>query len=254
LSAYIAPDLQADHGPRSRLQHENARAGGVPIEDIVRMGEAVYTLAIGEHMREPAEHLARRAQVPFSVLPTWTGLEASDELVGLLSQISGVTAPAPLRRERELLIDAYLTSYYLFSDKRIAIASDPDLLFTLAQLVHSLGAQVVSAVSSTSRPRVLKHIPIERVSISDLGEFEDQARSAQAQLLLTHSHGRDAAARLGVPLYRVGFPIVDRLGAQDRCWLGYAGTRRLVFDLANQLQPRSWTDDLEDELIPAPRA
>jgi len=250
LSAYIAPDLRTDYGPRSRQQHENTRAGGAPITDIVRMAEAVYTLAIGEHMREPAELLAKRAGVPFSVLPTWTGLEASDKLVGLLSQLSGVAAPASLRRQRELLLDAYLTSCYVFSDKRVAIASDPDLLFALTQLVHGLGARVVSAVSSTSRPRVLKQLSAERVSIADLGEWEEQAGSARAQLLLTHSHGRDASHRLGVPLYRVGFPIVDRLGVQDRCWLGYAGTRRLVFDLANLLQPRSWTEDMEDELFP----
>jgi nitrogenase molybdenum-iron protein NifN len=55
-----------------------------------------------------------------------------------------------------------------------------------------------------------------------------------------------AAERLGVPLFRVGFPIFDRLGVQDRSWVGYRGTRALVYELANvfqsQLQPHTPAD------------
>ncbi|MEY4575879.1 MAG: nitrogenase iron-molybdenum cofactor biosynthesis protein NifN, partial [Pseudomonadota bacterium] len=153
-------------------------------------------------------------------------------------------APPALREQRAALIDACLDSQHLFAGTRIAIASDPDLLYTLAQLFTSLGAEIVTAVASTGRSSILKQLPVERVLVSDLGDFEEEARSAGAQLLVTHSRGCMAAERLGVPLFRVGFPIFDRFGVQDRSWLGYAGTRRLVYEVANLLQPRWWSASL----------
>ena len=73
----------------------------------------------------------------------------------------------------------------------------------------------------------------ERVLVGDLQDFEDSARAAGAELLVTHSHGRQASERLDVPLLRVGFPIFDRLGAMHRCTAGYQGTLNLIFEVSN---------------------
>jgi nitrogenase molybdenum-iron protein NifN len=243
LSARIVPDLRVTRGSAAALQHENTRAGGARIADLARLGEAVHTLAFGEHMRGPAELLSQRTHTPHTVLHAWTGLEGSDALVRVLTQLSGVAAPVELREQRQALIDACLDSQHSFAGKRIAIASDPELLYTLAQVFTSLGADIVSAVASTSRSRILARVPVDRVLVSDLGDFEEEARATRAELLVTHSRGSMAAERLGVPLFRVGFPIFDRFGVQDRCWLGYAGTRRLVYEVANLLQPRWWASD-----------
>ncbi|MEY2632264.1 MAG: nitrogenase iron-molybdenum cofactor biosynthesis protein NifN, partial [Pseudomonadota bacterium] len=42
-----------------------------------------------------------------------------------------------------------------------------------------------------------------------------------------------AAARLGVPLLRAGFPQYDLVGGYARTWVGYRGTRQALFDIAN---------------------
>ncbi|NBB69689.1 MAG: nitrogenase iron-molybdenum cofactor biosynthesis protein NifN, partial [Alphaproteobacteria bacterium] len=60
-----------------------------------------------------------------------------------------------------------------------------------------------------------------------------------AELLITHAHGRQAAARLDLPLVRAGFPIFDRLGAQDVCRVGYRGTRAFLLEIANAAQGRA---------------
>jgi nitrogenase molybdenum-iron protein NifN len=236
LSVCFVPDLSAALDGHVPDQFVNTTLGGAEIADITRMGEAVHTLAIGEHMRAPAEALHARASVPFTVLPSVTGLEGSDALVRVLTQISGKPAPQALRRQRSRLLDALLDGHFWFSGKRIAIASDPDLLYALSGVFANLGAEIVSAVSSTANSTILERIPTQTVLISDLGEFEENALLAGAELLVTHSHGRMAAERLGVPLYRVGFPIFDRLGVQDRCYVGYRGTRRLVYEVANLFQ------------------
>ena len=70
--------------------------------------------------------------------------------------------------------------------------------------------------------------------MGDLMDFEDLA--AGCDLLVTHSHGRQAAERLGIPLMRVGFPIFDRLGTQHKRTVRYEGTRDLIFEVANIFQ------------------
>lgn len=139
-----------------------------------------------------------------------------------------------------------LDGHFHFSGKHVAIASDPDLLWALSTLFHGLGAKIVCAVSSTKSSPLLTQVPCDTVVVGDLTDLEESARATGAELLVTHSHGRMAAERLGVPLFRVGFPIFDRLGVQQRCSTGYRGTRQLIYEIANlfmeQLRPHTPAD------------
>ena len=64
---------------------------------------------------------------------------------------------------------------------------------------------------TTTQSAVLEKLAIDEVLIGDLEDLEH--RSEGADLMMTHSHGRQASERLGVPLYRLGLPTFDRLGA-----------------------------------------
>jgi nitrogenase molybdenum-iron protein NifN len=215
----------------------------------------MHTIAIGEHMRPPAEALHAKTGVPLTVLPSLTGLEASDRLLALLSRLSGRAVPARLRRQRSQLVDVMLDAHFHLSGKRVAIAADPDLLCSLVRLFTSLGAEVVVAVSSTKNCAGLAQLPCERVNIGDLGDLEQLAREHEAELLVTHSHGRQAAEALGIPLFRIGFPIFDRLGHQYRTLGGYRGTRELVCEIANVFMSRlreHKPDDFPEAVPPQP--
>jgi nitrogenase molybdenum-iron protein NifN len=233
LQPVFLPDVSGSLDGHVPDKYEGASLGGTRLSALAHLADAQHVLAIGEHMRAPAEALGARTGLPSTVLPCITGLAGSDALVACLSQVSGVAAPQRLRRQRSQLLDAMLDGHFWFSGKRVALGCDPDLLYPLAALVHSLGASVVSAVSSTASSAVLEQVPCESVVVSDLGELEEAAARLQADVLITHSHGRQAAQRLGIPLFRVGFPIFDRLGAPARCTVGYRGTRQLIYELAN---------------------
>ncbi|MFT8921450.1 nitrogenase iron-molybdenum cofactor biosynthesis protein NifN [Acetobacter sp.] len=228
--------------------------GGTSLSEIANMARAVHTIAIGEHMRAPADTLTAVTGVPATVFPTLTGLEPSDRLVSLLARLSLRPVPGRLRRQRAQLVDAMLDGHFHFGGKRVAIAADPDLLFSLAQFFSGMGASIVTAIASTGGNRSLQHIPVETVVVGDLVDLEDGAAQAGADLLVTHSHGRQAAARLGVPLMRVGFPIFDRLGVSHEETVGYRGTRSLIFRVANQFLDESHACGPEDfeSAIPAP--
>lgn len=208
--------------------------GGTPVEDIRTLGRCVQAIAIGEHMRGPAEALTARTGVPNVVFQSLMGMKAADRFMMLLSELSGNPVPATIRRRRAQLQDALLDGHFHFGGKKIAIAAEPDQLYQLATFFQGMGAEIVAAVTTTGGSRILDKVPAVRVQVGDLGDLEDQA--AGADLLVTHSHGRQAAERLGIPLMRVGFPIFDRLGSQHKGSILYQGMRDLIFEVANLFQ------------------
>ena len=64
---------------------------------------------------------------------------------------------------------------------------------------------------------------------------EDLARERGAELVISNSHAAETADRLGVPLLRAGIPQYDRIGGYQHAWIGYGGSRQLLFALANAL-------------------
>ncbi|GLI94094.1 nitrogenase iron-molybdenum cofactor biosynthesis protein NifN [Methylocystis echinoides] len=204
--------------------------GGVTKEDVAEMGSAAWTIALGEQMREAAATLEARAGVPFELFDRLTGLAPNDAFVAFLSRISGRPVPRKLRRQRGQLVDAMLDGHFHFGGKRVAIGAEPDLLFALCQWLTEMGAEITAAVTTTTSP-VLEKIMAEEVLVGDLEDLETRAKDCD--LLVTHSHGRQAAERLQVPLYRMGLPMFDRLGAAHEVSVGYRGTRDLIFKIGN---------------------
>lgn len=119
----------------------------------------------------------------------------------------------------------------------MALALEPDLLAAVAGLLAEVGAEVVAAVAPTPSP-VLTRVPCPEVVVGDYADLEERAREGGAELLVAGSHGRRSAARLGIPLFRLGFPVFDRLGAQYLVTAGYRGSVALLFGLANALLDR----------------
>ena len=257
LTATFLPDISRSLDGHVPDTYIGTSLGGTALADIRAMGRAVHTIAVSEHMRPAAEALSKRTSVPHTVFANLTGLRATDELISLLSVLAGRAAPEPLRRQRNQLLDAMLDGHFHFSGKKVAIASDPDLLCALSTLFHGMGAQIVCAVASTKNSPLLTQVPCDTVIVGDLTDLEEGAAANGAELIVTHSHGRMGAERLGLPLFRVGFPIFDRLGVQHRCSTGYRGTRQLIYEIANlfiaQLRPHT-PADFADVLPPEPFA
>jgi len=209
--------------------------GGVGVDEIRGMGRAVHTLALGDQMLAAAVALEQKTGVPFTVFDRLTGLGPCDELMALLSKISGLPVPLRFRRQRSQLLDAMLDGHFHFGGARVAIGAEPDLLWTLGAWLSEMGCELQAAVTTTESLR-LSGLDIEEVVVGDLEDLEN--RSADCDLLVTHSHGRQAAERLGVPLLRMGIPQFDRLGAAHQVSVGYRGTRDLVFQIGNILMTR----------------
>ncbi len=244
LDPFFLPDLSGSLDGHIPTEFTPTSLGGISVEQIRRMNSACWTVAIGEQMRGAAITLEHQTGVPYKLFGRLTGLAANDELMGFLSEISGVPVPKKYRRQRSQLIDAMLDGHFHFGGKRVAVAAEPDLLFAMSHWLHEMGCKIQAAITTAASP-VLESVPIDEVLVGDLEDLE--LRSAGADLLFTHSHGRQAAERLQIPLFRIGIPVFDRLGPGQQVTVGYRGTRNLIFDVGNLLMtnaheptPETW--------------
>lgn len=232
LEPIILPDISGSLDGTVPDRWVATSYGGTTLDDIKAMSRSVATIAIGEHMRGPADKLNEIAGVPVRVVDRLTGLEAADRFVVLLAELSGQPVPARIRRRRSQLVDAMLDGHFHLGGRRLALAAEPDLLYAYAATFAEMGAEIVAAITTVAGSPALACMPI-KAQVGDLGDLETLADEHKADLLVTHSHGRQASERLDVPLMRIGFPIFDRLGNAHRLTVGYEGTRNLLFEAAN---------------------
>ena len=245
LTPIILPDISTSLDGHLASDWSGTSTGGTPLAAIRAMANSVATLAVGEAMRPAANLLAARG-VPARVFGGLTGLRATDAFVTALMELSGHEPPAIIKRDRARLTDACLDAHFQIGGLRVALAAEPDLAFGLGSGLTAMGAEIVAAVTTAGQNPNAERIPADEVIIGDLGDLERAAAAAGAQLMLTHAHGRMGAERLHLPLVRAGFPIMDRLGAQDQCRVGYRGTRAFYFEIANAVLAQSHRPRPED--------
>lgn len=250
LQATFVPDISGSLDGHIPDQWLGTTIGGTPLASLRGLGAATHTLAIGEQMRPAALALQARCGVPFTVFDRLTGLAATDAFVRRLADISGREVPARLRRQRSQLVDAMLDGHFHFGNVKVALAAEPDLLFAAGMLLSELGAELSVCVTTTRSP-LLELLPAAEVTIGDLEDFERSAAAAGCDLLMTHSHGRQAAERLGKPLFRIGIPMFDRIGNAHINHVGYRGTRQFICDVGNLLIARQHAAHPGDWPLPA---
>ncbi|MDR3632221.1 MAG: nitrogenase iron-molybdenum cofactor biosynthesis protein NifN [Isosphaeraceae bacterium] len=235
LTPVIVPDL-ADSldGHLTEDEFNPLTYGGATVAEIATLGDSDATLVVGRSLERAADLLQEKTGVPEYRFDYLLGLEAVDALVYCLHRISGREVPKKLERQRSQLQDAMVDTHFMIGQTRVAIAADPDLLLGFSQCLTQMGAEVVAAVAPAAGP-ALASVPVDRVQIGDLEDLEKAARERRAELLFGNSHAVDSAERLGLPIVRAGFPQYDLIGGYQRTFIGYRGTRQLLFDLANLL-------------------
>ena len=230
LSVIVLPDISGSLDGHIAPDWRGTTLGGTTLEQIRAAGASALTIGVGEQTREPAQALQSIAGTPLEIFDRLTGLEVNDRFLQRLAQVSGRPVPAKYRRQRSQLLDAMLDGHFYTGGVKVAIAAEPDLLLAVGSLLHEMGAELRCCVSTTkSASHAL--LAAETVILGDLEDLEQGA--ADCDLLVTHSHGRQAAERLNKPLLRIGFPVFDRIGNAHRCQVGYRGTMSLIYEISN---------------------
>ncbi len=235
----VIPDLGgALDGHLDEHDFSPTTSGGAQASVFAKLHRAQATLVLGSSLEEAADMLRCRTGVPDFRFSHLLSLSAVDDLVTALQEISGNPVPARLERQRSQLQDAMLDTHFTLGQARVAVAENPDLLQAFSELLVSMGAEVVAAVSAVPAEQ-LRRVPAQAVKIGDLEDLERIAKTERAELVIGNSHAAATAQRLGIPLLRAGFPQYDLYGGYQRTWIGYRGIRQALFDIANLLQGQS---------------
>jgi nitrogenase molybdenum-iron protein NifN len=230
LKPIFIPDLSASLDGHLEDSYSPVTACGTSLSELKHLGDSAFTLALGESMRSAAQILEQKFGIPYKVFSELTGLEATDNFLQASANISDTSVPEKYRRQRRQLQDAMLDTHFYFGCKRVSLALEPDLLWSIVHFLQSMGTQIHAAVTTTRSP-ILEKLPVKNVTIGDLEDFEQLAIGSD--LLIGNSHTAAIANRLKIPLYRQGIPIFDRLGNGQFTKVGYRGTMQLLFDIGN---------------------
>lgn len=233
LRPVLIPDISDSlDGCLTDADFSPVTTGGCLISELASLGEAKASLIIGSSLQKAGELLQEKTGVPSFYFNHLYGLEANDNLVLHLAEISDQPVPERIERQRAQLQDAMLDTHFMLGQLRVAIAADPDQLNAFIDLLQGMGAEIVAAISASNSPS-LAHINLDSIKIGDLEDLEQLAQLKQAQLLIGNSHAVASAERLQIPILRAGFPLYDIIGGYQKTWIGYRGSRQTLFDLAN---------------------
>lgn len=248
ITGHVIPDYSDTlDGPVWREYHPIPE-GGTPMPHIEAMGRAAATIELTHTLTDqesPAHYLETEHGVARETLPLPIGVRSTDRLMETLAIHAGNPCPARHTDERMRLIDAYVDGHKYVSGKRAAVYGDQDLVVGMAGFLAEIGIRPVVCASGASTGRLEtairrvvedeRFLPEVVAEDADFVEIESLANVHSPDLLVGSSKGVGAAARLGVPLIRVGFPIHDRFGGARVLHIGYRGAMQLYDRIVNAL-------------------
>jgi nitrogenase molybdenum-cofactor synthesis protein NifE len=227
LDPILLPDLSALDGGRQGFSP--LATGGTAKEEIEKMRNAVFTVAIGASLEPSAKLLHKRFGIEYSICDSLSGLSDTDIFMQIISFLSDQPVPSRFDRQRRILIDGMRDAHFYFGGKKFCIALEPDLAVQTSRLISQMGAEVTLAVIPQGAGHADKIIANE-VVVGDLHSIE-----GEFDLLISNSHAEDTARKLGIPLYQAGFPVYKIIGHTSRITIGYRGALAFIYDVANLL-------------------
>ena len=209
----VFPDLSTSLDGHLGSGPEGTTVGGLSVADRSNMRHAKLTFSFAKSVAGVGRRIASLANCPHLLVSPLTSLAAMDEFVEVLSLASGQEVPMRLLRERDRLMDRMVDAHSYFAGQRIVLAGEPDWLYATEMGVKAMGAKIVEKYAAVS-PESCGHDTAWKIGDFDLLERDCQALAPEQRpdLLLSNSHGKQSAQRLGIEFLSMGLPVWDRLG------------------------------------------
>jgi nitrogenase molybdenum-iron protein beta chain len=254
VEAVIAPDTSDVLDAPMTGTHEMYPKGGTTIPELKSMGDAAYTLALGPWASESAATLLNsKCDVPFAVMDLPIGLRATDRFIDKLHKVTGKPVPASITADRGRLLDMMTDMYQYLHGKTVALWGDPDQLLPLAEFLLDLNMVPKYMVTGTPGKKFTKRLetmsPATEArcgSCADMFLMHQWIKNESVDLLMGNTYGKYISRDEDIPLIRMGFPILDRVGHQYFPLVGYQGALRLVEKLLSAILDRKDRDSTEE--------
>lgn len=220
--------------------------GGTKVSDIIGLGDCIKTVALGVQTSEAsAEVLRKKCNVPYSLLPLPMGVEETDHFMMELQSISNEEVPYEIEVERGQLVDIMIDIHPYTYGKKVAIFGDPDTILGIAKFALELG--MIPKFMVTGTPGVAFENAANELILkfgvegcvakaeSDLYLLHQWIKNEPVDLLIGGTYGKQIARAEGIPLIRMGFPIIDRYIHSYQPLVGYKGAIRMAELITNAL-------------------
>jgi nitrogenase molybdenum-iron protein beta chain len=220
-------------------------AGGTTVQALRATGKSKTTIALGPTASLAAARLLdTKCKVPYEILDLPIGLEATDNFVDSLRRSFHVDVPELINEERGRLLNMISNMHQYTYNKRVALWGDPDQLVSLTQFLVLLNMRPVYIVTGTPGNSFIDRInsalkdTVPDVKVlqgqgADMYKMHQWIKNEGVDLLIGNTYGKYIARDENIPLIRVGFPILDRVGHQYFPIVGYKGATRLLEMILN---------------------
>jgi nitrogenase molybdenum-iron protein beta chain len=189
-------------------------------------------------------------------IPLPMGIARTDAFLLKLSEMFEKPVPDSLKAERGRAVDAMTDSHQYIHGKRFAVYGDPDYLVGYVSFLLEMGAKPSHVLCSKGSKKLEKDLraildasPYGKEGKiymnKDLWHLRSLLVTERVDALIGDTHGKFAARDAGIPLFRFGFPIFDRVNKHRSPLIGYQGVINMVTEICNKFI--DITDDTCDE-------
>ena len=222
----------------------NLYKDGTSIDEIKDTANSLGTISLSKHMDSAAIYLQEKFGVKSISGPLPIGIENTDKFVESVCELGELEVPESIKTDRGRLIDAMVDAHSYNYHRKVAIFGDPDFVSGMTRFTCEMGMIPTVVCTGTKSKRFIEDIQVisEEKKVSpiilaggDLYDMHREIKEFGSDILIGNSYGASMAKEEDIPLFRAGFPIFDRLGAQRIFTLGYKGGINFVDQLTNTL-------------------
>ena len=220
------PDLSETLGSINNFYYKLPTGGSV-YKKILK--KPLAAIGIGHSTKKILQSLNNKG-IDTRMFPSLTGLKNTDDFLDFLFLLTGKKPHNRLINQRNRLIDTMLDAHFYLGGFEVAIAAEPDLLYSIYYfLAKELGMKIIKSLTTSEREDL--DDLLDEYTVGDLFDFEKTAK--KARLILTNSNGELISEKYNIAHYNIGFPIKNEIAYHLKKFIGYDGSLCLLRDIAN---------------------
>ncbi|PLX97508.1 MAG: nitrogenase molybdenum-iron protein subunit beta [Desulfuromonas sp.] len=234
----------------------NLYSGGTDIEEAAESINGKATISLQKYATASTMKMISSNYAGVSeVMPMPFGVKKTDEFILRLAELFGHEVPDELKAERARAVDAMTDAHQYIHGKKFAVYGDPDYVLGIISFLLEMGAHPWYVVVSRATKKIKKEIDALLESSmygkgctcyinKDLWHLRSLIMTDPVDGMIGDTHGKWAARDAGIPLFRVGFPMMDRVNLHRIPVVGYNGAINLLTMIVNKfLDIRDETDE-----------
>lgn len=224
----------------------NAALSGSCFEELKRAPDAALNIVLGGDGIKAAQVMEKAFEIPYLILDYPYGLNQSVAFLEKVCEALGTEAPGTFIEEEKTKIKAMLYKVHLYlqgiSDTPVAVIGEASRAISLTTFLWnelSLDPRVVALTSanyvSDERSNDIKRYTQKVLVEPDRYEMSKTIGDSGVEMVFGSSFDKTMAHRLGVPLIKFSYPIIDEVSLSGAPYAGFRGVPTLIEKVVNSV-------------------